>query len=175
MEKQNKKRIEEKYNVSERNLATASEISKKLKIPVKVIQKLFEPIEWHHSQVYSSYNYDGVPTDYYNLQEIENVLNKNYDNDYYDKKDLDVKHEQLKKELENYKQEQKKAHDIIKEIIGYFGYSNYDGSNSFWYKGKAIFKKNGWWYLPDGKRKKEIIIIDEKQFERKRNKRVYVD
>lgn len=173
METYNKQRIEHVHHVSERGLATASEISRDLNIPVAVIDELFTPSEWHHSQVHSSHRSDGMPTNYYNIQEISDVINKNYDSEYYDRAEIDKKYEQLQEAIRKYKEEHQHSHDIIKKYDGYFGYCNDDGSGAVWYKGTATYKKNGWWYLPDGSRKRKIYTLDEEDFKRKKNKKIY--
>jgi len=156
----NRKRIEEKYNVSDRGLMTASEIKEEFGIPTEITTSLFEPTEWHHTNVEG--NYGGNPTYFYDSKEIEEALND----------PTNEKHNVLMKALGEYKD--KKKFREIKRVNGYFGYSNPDGSNAIWFKGTAILVENGygsrWWILPNGQRKREIEFISEEEFERKRNK-----
>jgi len=156
----NRKRIEEKYNISDRGLMTASEIKDEFGIPIEVTSALFEPIEWHHTNIEG--NYGGNPTYFYDSEEIEEALND----------PGNEKHEALLKALAEYKD--KKKFKEIKKVDGYFGYCNPDGSWARWFKGTAILVENGygsrWWILPNGKRKREIEFITEKEFKRKRNK-----
>lgn len=173
MANENRQRIEERYQVSERGLATASELSAKFGIPAKVIAEIFEPQEWHHTQVYHSHRSDAMPTDFYDTQQVADVVNKNYDSDYYSKDEIDNMYARLQEAISRYKEEQQHANDVVEKINGYFGYCNYDGSDAHWYAGTAEFHHNGWWYLPDGKRKKKIYILDKKEFERKKNKKIY--
>jgi len=156
----NRKRIEEKYDISKRGLMTASEIKKEFGIPTEVTASLFRPVEWHHTNVEG--HYGGNPTDFYDAEEIKEALN--------DPKN--EKHEALLKAITEDKEKRK-----FKEIdrkSGYFGYSNPDGSNSLWFKGTAILVENGygsrWWILPNGQRKREIEFITKEEFERKKNK-----
>jgi len=156
----NRKRIEEKYDVSKRGLMTASEIKEEFGIPTEVTTSLFRPVEWHHTNIEG--NYGGNPTYFYDSEEIEEAL----------KDPANEKHNVLMKALDEYKD--KKEFKEVKKVNGYFGYSDYDGSNSLWFKGTAILVENGygsrWWILPNGQRKREIEFIIEKEFERKRNK-----
>jgi len=160
----NRKRIEEKYNVSDRGLMTASEIKEEFGIPIEVTASLFRPVEWHHTNVEG--HYGGNPTDFYDSEEIKEVLN--------DPKN--EKHEALLKAIAEDK-EKRKFKEIYRKT-GYFGYSDPDGSNSLWFKGTAVLVENGygsrWWILPNGQRKREIEFISEKEFERKRNKFDYL-
>ena len=169
----NKQRLEKVHHVSERGLATASEISRELNIPTKVLCELFTPAEWHHAQAHYSHRSDGMPTDYYNTQEISDVVNKNYNSEYYNKDEIDKKYEQLQEAIRKYKEEQQHSHDIVEKHNGFFGYCNDDGSGACWFQGTAIYRKNGWWYLPDGSRKRKIYTLEEKDFKRKRNKKIY--
>jgi len=156
----NRKRIEEKYNVSDRGLMTASEIKGEFGIPTEVTTSLFRPVEWHHTNVEGRYG--GNPTDFYDSEEIREAL-KNPTNE---------RHKELIKALEEYKD--KKRFKEIDRKEGYFGYSNPDGSKTLWFKGTAILVENGygsrWWILPNGQRKREIEFITEEEFERKKNK-----
>jgi len=160
----NRERIEEKYNVSERGLMTASEIKDEFGIPTEVTTSLFEPVEWHHTNVEG--HYGGNPTDFYDSEEIREALED----------PTNEKHKELIKALEEYKDRRKFKEIDRKE--GYFGYSNPDGSNALWFKGTAILVENGygsrWWILPNGQRKREIEFITEKEFERKKNKFGYL-
>jgi len=156
----NRKRIEEKYNVSDRGLMTASEIKEEFGIPTEITTSLFEPVEWHHTNIEG--NYGGNPTYFYDSEEIEEALND----------PTNEKHNVLMKALGEYKD--KKKFREIKRVNGYFGYSNPDGSWARWFKGTAILVENGygsrWWILPNGQRKREIEFISEEEYERKRNK-----
>jgi len=159
----NRRRIEEKYDVSARGLMTASEIKEEFGIPTEITSSLFRPVEWHHTNVEG--HYGGNSTYFYDSEEIEAALND----------PADEKHNILMKKLEEYKD--KKEFKEVKKVNGYFGYSDYDGSNALWFKGTAILVENGygsrWWILPNGQRKREIKFITEKEFERKRNKFSY--
>ena len=154
----NRKRIEEKYDVSSRGLMTASEIKDEFGIPTEVTTSLFRPVEWHHTNVEGRYG--GNPTDFYDLEEIEDALN-NPENE---------KHEALLKALAEYKD--KKKFKVIKKVSGYFGFRDYDGSNAVWYHGTTTLIENGygsrWWILPDGRKKRELKFISEEEFKRKR-------
>jgi len=156
----NRERIEERYGISSRGLMTASEIKEEFRIPTEITVALFEPVEWHHTNVEG--HYGGNPTYFYNTEEISEALND----------PANEKHNILMKALEEYKD--KKKFREIKRVNGYFGYSDYDGSNSLWFKGTAILVENGyssrWWILPNGQRKREIEFITGEEFERKRNK-----
>jgi len=159
----NRKRIEEKYSVSDRGLMTASEIKDELGIPTEITTSLFSPAEWHHTNVEG--HYGGNPTDFYYADEIEEALND----------PADEKHEALLKALAEYKD--KKTFKEIKRVNGYFGYCNEDGSNAVWYHGTTTLVENGygsrWWILPNGRKKREIEFISEEEFKRKRNKYEY--
>jgi len=156
----NRKRIEEKYDVSKRGLMTASEIKEEFGIPTAVTTSLFRPVEWHHTNVEGRYG--GNPTYFYDSEEIEEALN--------DPKN--EKHEALLKAIAEDKE--KKKFKEIDRRTGFFGYSNPDGSNALWFEGTAILVENGygsrWWILPNGQRKREIEFITGQEFERKRNK-----
>jgi len=156
----NRKRIEEKYDVSKRGLMTASEIKEEFGIPTEVTTSLFRPVEWHHTNVEG--HYGGNPTDFYDSEEIKEALN--------DPKN--EKHEALLKAIAEDKE--KKKFKEIDRRTGFFGYSNPDGSNALWFKGTAILVENGygsrWWILPNGQRKREIEFITEEEFDRKKNK-----
>lgn len=173
MTNENRRRIEERYQISERGLATASELSARFGIPSRVIAEVFKPQEWHHAQVYHSHRSDAMPTDFYSIQEIADVVNRNYNSDRYGKDEIDDVYARLQEAISRYKSEQQRANDVVEKTFGYFGYSNRDGSNAHWYRGVAERRRNGWWYLPDGKRKRQIRMIDESEFARKKNKQIY--
>jgi len=159
----NRERIEERYDISSRGLMTASEIKEEFSIPIEVTVSLFEPVEWHHTNVEG--HYGGNPTYFYDSEEIEEALND----------PANEKHDVLLKALEEYKD--KKSFKVIKKVSGYFGFRDYDGSNAVWYHGTATLVENGygskWWILPNGYRKREIEFITEDEFKRKRNKHEY--
>jgi len=159
----NRKRIEEKYNVSDRGLMTASEIKEIFGIPTEITSTLFEPVEWHHTNVEG--HYGGNPTYFYDSKEIEEALNDS----------VNEKHNVLMKALREYKD--KKKFREVERYNGYFGYSNPDGSNALWFKGTAILIENEygsrWWILPNGQKKREIEFISEEKFKRKKNKIEY--
>ena len=156
----NRKRIEDRYEVSARGLATATEISKEFHLPAKVIADFFTPTEWHHAQVYNAHRADAMPVNFYDKEEIENALNDA----------SNEKHDLLLKAIADYKKMQEHSQDIIEVYDGYFGYCAPDGSNALWFSGQAIKKANGFWYLPNGQRKRNITKITEEQYKRKFSK-----
>jgi hypothetical protein len=159
-------RIEEKYGTSERKVYPASEIGRMLNIPPSVIVKTFKPEEWHHTQVYHSHRFDAQPTDFYLLPEIKAIAEKDNKSEYWDEELAS----RFAKNIEEYKRQQETAHDIVEEYAGFFGYSAPDGSNALWFKGTATLRKNGWWYLPNGQRKRKILTLTEAEYERKKNR-----
>ncbi len=129
--------------------------------------KQFKPKEWHHASVYSSARSDGMPTNYYSIEEVKAVLNgkdPHYVTDY-NPEELKEKHEELIHTIEAYKKEHKTNvnPEIVEVYEGPFEYKESIKSGGYFYtkyvkeEGKVVKKSNGWWYLPDGRRKKEIF------------------